>query len=107
MAWPVVAAQPDTGIRSRRHGRCLFGWLEQEDQRLKKHYGRWMEIIWSLELESFILTKLTKPSIPVIPRKVIEHHLAVCPHARPVKQKVRKQALERQEFITEEIRKLC
>ena len=44
--------------------------------------------------------------IPGIPRQVIEHHLVVCPHARPVKQKVRKQALERQEFITEEIRKL-
>ena len=37
---------------------------------------------------------------------MIEHHLAVCPHVRPVKQKVRKQALERQEFIIEEIRKL-
>ena len=44
--------------------------------------------------------------IPGIPREVIEHHLDVCPHARPVKQMVRKQALERQEFITEEIRKL-
>ena len=39
--------------------------LEQEDQRLKKHYGRWMDIVRSLELESFILTKLTKPFIPV------------------------------------------
>ena len=28
-----------------------------------------------------------------VPREVIEHHLAVCPHARPVKQKVRKQAV--------------
>ena len=44
--------------------------------------------------------------IPGVSREVIEHHLAVCPHARPVKQKVRKKALERQEFITEEIRKL-
>ena len=44
--------------------------------------------------------------IPGVPREVIEHHLAVCPHARPVKQKVRKQALERHEFIAEEIRKL-
>ena len=44
--------------------------------------------------------------IPGVPREVIEHHLAVCPHARPVKQKVRKQALERQEFIVEEIKKL-
>ena len=48
-----------------RHDRRCFGRLEQEDQRLKKHYGRWMDIIQSLELESFILTKLTKPSIPV------------------------------------------
>ena len=44
--------------------------------------------------------------IPGIPREVIEHHLLVCPHARTVKQKVRKQALERQEFIIKEIRKL-
>ena len=44
--------------------------------------------------------------IPGVPGKVIEHHLAVCPHARPVKQKVRKQAVEHQEFITEEIKKL-
>ena len=48
-----------------RHDRRCFGWLEQEDQRLKKHYGRWMDIVRSLELESFILTKLTKPSILV------------------------------------------
>jgi hypothetical protein len=40
--------------------------------------------------------------IPGVPREVIEHHLAVCPHAKPVKQKVRKQALERQEFIASE-----
>ena len=43
----------------------MFGRLEQEDQRLKKHYDRWMDIVWSLELESFILTRLTKHSIPV------------------------------------------
>ena len=48
-----------------RHDRRCFGRLEQEDQRLKKHYGRWMEIIRSLELESCILTKLTKPSVPI------------------------------------------
>ena len=48
-----------------RHDRCWFGRLEQEDQRLKKHYGRWMDIVRSLELESFILTKLTKHSVPV------------------------------------------
>ena len=48
-----------------QHDRRYFGRLEQEDQRLKKHYGRWMDIVRSLEQESFILTKLTKPSIPV------------------------------------------
>ena len=48
-----------------RHDRRCFGRLEQEDQRLKKNYGRWMDIVRSLELESFILTKLTKPSVPV------------------------------------------
>ena len=60
-----AVAQPATGGRSRRHDRRCFGRLEQEDQRLKKHYGRWMDIVWSLELEACILTKLTKPSVPV------------------------------------------
>ena len=60
-----AAAQPATGGRSMRHDRRCFGRLEQEDQRLKKHYSRWMDIIRSLELESFILTKLTKPFVPV------------------------------------------
>ena len=48
-----------------RHDRRWFGRLEQEDQRLKKHYGRWMDIVRSLELESCILTKLTKPCVRV------------------------------------------
>ena len=58
MAWPVVgvvggreasaAAQPATGGRSRRHDLRCFGQLEQEDQRLKKHDGRWMDIQQSL-----------------------------------------------------------
>ena len=60
-----AAAQPATGGRSMRHDRRCFGRLEQEDQRLKKRYGRWMDIVRSLELESFILTKLTKHSVPV------------------------------------------
>ena len=75
MAWPAMgvvgggedsaAAQPAMGGRSRRHDRRCFGRLEQEDQRLKKHYGRWMDIVRSLQLESFILTKLTKPWVRV------------------------------------------
>ena len=59
-----TASQPATGGRSTRHDQRWFGRLEQEDQRLKKHYGRWMDIVRSLELESFILTKLTNPVSP-------------------------------------------
>ena len=75
MAWPAMgvvgggeasaASQPATGGRSTRHDRRWFGRLEQEDQRLKKNYGRWMDIVRSLELESCILTKLTEPVVPV------------------------------------------
>ena len=75
MAWPAVgvvgggeasaASQLARGGRRTRHDRCWFGRLEQEDQRLKKHYGRWMDIVRSLELELFILTKLKNPSVPV------------------------------------------
>ena len=53
------------GGGSRQSRRRLFERLEQEEQRLKKHDGRWMAIQQSLQLESFILTKLTKPSVPV------------------------------------------
>ena len=60
-----AASQPATRGRRTRHDRRCFGRLEQEDQRLKKHYGRWMDIVRSLELELFILTKVTKPSVPV------------------------------------------
>ena len=59
-----AASQPAMGGRSTRHDGRYFGRLEHEDQRFKKHYGRWMDIVWSLELESFILIKLTKPSAP-------------------------------------------
>ena len=48
-----------------RHDRRWFGRLEQEYQRLKKHDGRWMDIVLSLQQESFILTKLTKPLVRV------------------------------------------
>ena len=74
MAWPAVGVvgavrPPRQHSRPREAGACgttgaaLGGW--SKDQRLKKHYDRWMHIIRSLELESFILTKLTKPSVPI------------------------------------------
>ena len=40
-----AAAQPDTEGRSMRHDRRYSRRLEQEDQRLKKHYNCWMNII--------------------------------------------------------------
>src|SRR5213083_684450 len=39
--------------------------------------------------------------MPGVPREVIEHHLAVFPDARPIRQKVRRQALECQDIIRE------
>jgi hypothetical protein len=48
-----------------------------------------------------------KPSqILGIPREVIEHHLKIYPDARPVQQRPRKQSVERQNFIREEVKKL-
>ena len=44
--------------------------------------------------------------LPGVPREVVEHHLVVCPGARPVQQKVRRQAQDRQDFIVEEVHKL-
>nr|AAM74243.1 Putative retroelement [Oryza sativa Japonica Group] len=44
--------------------------------------------------------------MPGVPREVIEHRLAVRPDARPVRQKVRRQAPERQAFICEEVARL-
>ena len=59
MAWLAVGvvggseasavSQPAMGGRSMQHNRRCFGRLENEDQRLKKHYGRWMDIVRSLE----------------------------------------------------------
>ena len=100
MAWPAVgvvgggeasaASQPATGGRSTRHDRHYFGPLEQEDQRLKKHYDRWMDIVRTLQLESFILTKLTKPLVRVnlvgpqlgFSREHIA--LAICKNVQPI-----------------------
>src|SRR3989337_1927941 len=41
-----------------------------------------------------------------VPREVIEHHLAVCPNACPIKQKARRQAPKKQDFIVKEVQKL-
>jgi hypothetical protein len=40
----------------------------------------------------------TPSDMPSVPREVIEHYLAVCPQAHPMKQKTRKQAQEKQEI---------
>ena len=41
-----------------------------------------------------------------VPREVIQHHLRVCPNVRPVKQRARRQSMEKQAFIVQETRKL-
>jgi hypothetical protein len=41
-----------------------------------------------------------------IPREVIEHHLKIYPNARPVQQRTRNKSIGRQNFISEEIKKL-
>ena len=46
-------------------GGIIFWAAEQEDRRLKKQHDRWIDILRSLQLESFILTKLTKPLVRV------------------------------------------
>ena len=49
-----AAAQPATGGGSRRSRRRWIWRLEQEDQRLKKHDGRWIDIQRLRLLESFV-----------------------------------------------------
>jgi hypothetical protein len=44
--------------------------------------------------------------MPKIPREVIEHYLKIYPDARPMQQRPRKQSIEWQNFICEEIKKL-
>jgi hypothetical protein len=44
--------------------------------------------------------------MPGIARDVIEHHLKIYPDARPVQQRPRKQSVERQNFIREDVKKL-
>ena len=64
MPWPAVgvvgggeacaAAQPATGGGGRRSRRRWIWRLEQEDQRLKKHDGHWIDIQRLRLLESFV-----------------------------------------------------
>jgi hypothetical protein len=44
--------------------------------------------------------------MPGIPKEVIEHHLKIHPDTKLVSQKPRRQSIERQDFIHEEVRKL-
>jgi len=44
--------------------------------------------------------------MPGIPREVIEHRLEIYSDAKPVQQRVRKQSVERQDFIRQEVKKL-
>ena len=52
-----AAAQPAARSGSRQSRRCLFERLEQEEQRLKKHDGRWMDIQQSVLVRQPFLGK--------------------------------------------------
>ena len=58
MPWPAVGVvgggEACTGGGSRRSRRRWIWRLEQEDQRLKKHAGRWIDIQRLRLLESFV-----------------------------------------------------
>src|SRR6266540_2404694 len=45
-------------------------------------------------------------NMPGVSREVVEHHLVIHPDARPIRQKVRRQALEHQVIIRQEVEKL-
>ena len=65
---PALQQSRPRGGGSRQSRRRMFERLEQEEQRLKKHDDRWMDIVRSLQLQSFILTKLTKPLVRQLSR---------------------------------------
>ena len=65
-----AAAQPAAGGGSRHSRRRLFEQLEQEEQRLKKHDGRWMDIQQSLLVRQPFLGK---------PQICGKHHTAHLP----------------------------
>ena len=87
-----MASQPVTGGRSRRHDRRYFGRLEQEDYRLKKHYGRkkqrrscrmllplWPAVMPRRRHRPLLLPPLARPSLysptrPVILRRRQPQH---------------------------------
>ena len=46
-----------------RHDRRCFGRLEQEDQRLKKHYGRWMDIVILRVIRRHFLAAAVDPAV--------------------------------------------
>ena len=86
MAWPTVgvvgggeasgAAQPATGGRSMRHDRCYFGRLEQEEQRLKKHDDRSLDIQQSLLVRQPFFRKASNLwKIAYIPSAIIFNNL--------------------------------
>ena len=73
---PRVLAYDELEQEQLRQDDALLLEEDQEDQRLKKQYGRWMDIIRSLELKSFILTRLTKPSVHISPCHYARSQLA-------------------------------
>jgi hypothetical protein len=75
--------------------------------RIGGNLGEKYESALSAFLQANVDVFAWEPSqMPGIPREVIEHHLKIHPDAWPVRHKPRKQSIERQNFIREEVRKL-
>ena len=64
------------GGGSRQSRRRLFERLEQEEQRLKKHDGRWMDIQQSLLVRQPFFRKASNPwKTAYIPSAIISNNL--------------------------------
>ena len=71
-----AAAQPAAGGGSTQSRRRLFERLEQEEQRLKKHDGRWMDIQQSVLVRQPFFRKASNVwKTAYIPSAIISNNL--------------------------------
>ena len=71
-----TAVQLAAGGGSRQSRRHLFEWLEQEEQRLKKHDCRWMAIQESLLVRQPFFTKASNLlETAYVPSAIISNNL--------------------------------
>ena len=86
----------------------LYALVRKSGEMLRHFMQRFSHISHDIPeaVDAAIITAFSANVRDVKMREVVEHHLAVCPGARPVQQKVRRQAQDRQDFIVGEVHKL-